>query len=155
MRNRVRMDEMSNVSTLDDSMLWEEAAERARIESVKLREPYERAQREEARLKAEREADQEAIEAKRRIELFVAKSMLHYSEQLAVEICERISCGGLLIDICDEENMPTMRRCNQWLKEHTEFQALYRDSINDRLNIFEEQVLKIADDMKNDFKTIV
>jgi hypothetical protein len=48
-----------------------------------------------------------------------------------------------------------MRRCNQWLKEHAEFQALMDMAKNDRLNIFSEQVLEIADDMKNDFKTVI
>jgi hypothetical protein len=83
------------------------------------------------------------------------KGVMTYSEAIATEICERISVGELLLDICDDENMPTMRRCNQWLKEHSDFAALYRDSIGDRLNIFEEQVIKIADDMQHDFKTII
>jgi hypothetical protein len=78
-----------------------------------------------------------------------------YSEAIATEICERVSVGELLLDICDDENMPTMRRCNQWLKEHSDFAALFKDSINDRLNGFEEAVIRIADDMKQDFKTII
>ena len=43
---------------------------------------------------------------------------------------------------------------NQWLKVHGDFAAVYKESINDRLKVFEEEVLKIADDMKQDFKTI-
>ena len=52
--------------------------------------------REQERLKAE----QEAIEAKRQAELFVAKGTLPFSEPLAIEICERVSSGELLINIC-------------------------------------------------------
>jgi hypothetical protein len=107
-------------------------------------------QREEARLKAE----QEAIEAKRKLELFVTKGTLTYSEPIAIEICERISSGELLINICADEHMPTVRRCNQWLNESVEFKGLYGSSINDRLNIFEEEIIQIADDASRDFKEI-
>jgi hypothetical protein len=107
-------------------------------------------QREEARLKAE----QEAIEAKRKLELFVAKGTLAYSEPIAIEICERISSGELLINICSDEHMPTVRRCNQWLNESIEFKGLYGASINDRLNIFEEEIIQISDDVSRDFKNV-
>jgi hypothetical protein len=138
---------MSNALPLEDeSRLWEEASERARIEGAKLREPYERAGRE--------KAEQDAIEAKRKVELFVKKGTLAYSEPLAIEICERISSGELLINICTNEHMPTVRRCNQWLNESVEFKGLYGASINDRLSIFEEEVIKIADDAARDFKEI-
>jgi hypothetical protein len=61
----------------------------------------------------------------------------------------------LLINICSDEHLPTMRRCNQWLRERPEFQQLYQSAINDRLNIFEEEVIKIADDMRHDFRTVI
>jgi hypothetical protein len=57
--------------------------------------------------------------------------------------------------MCREDDMPTMRRCHQWLKERPEFQALFNMSIQDRLFVFEEQVVEIADDMKDDFKTVI
>jgi terminase small subunit-like protein len=108
-------------------------------------------QREEARLKAE----QEAVEEKRKLEIFVAKGTLAYSERIAIEICERISSGELLINICADEHMPTVRRCNQWLNESLEFKGLYGASINDRLSIFEEEVIKIADDASRDFREVM
>jgi terminase small subunit-like protein len=110
----------------------------------------ERRRRDEAkRLEVER------VQKERTAQLNAVKGALVYSEDIASEIWQRISCGELLIDICDEENMPTMRRCNQWLKANPDFSALYKESINDRLNVFEEEVLRIADCIKNDFKTIV
>jgi hypothetical protein len=142
---------MRPLAAEDDARLWEEAAEKARQEGAKLREPYEREKREQERLKAE----QEAIEAKRKLELFVLKSTLPYSERLAIEICERISCGELLINICNDEHLPTTRRFYQWLSESAEFNILYKESLNDRLNIFEEQVIQIADDAARDFKEVV
>jgi hypothetical protein len=110
-----------------------------------------RPQRELERLKAE----QEAIEAQRKVELFVKKGTLAYSEPLAIEICERISSGELLINICELDYMPTVRRCNQWLNESVEFKGLYSASLNDRLTIFEEQVIQIADDASRDFRDVI
>jgi hypothetical protein len=83
------------------------------------------------------------------------KEALPYSDELAQEICERIAVGELLIDVCLDEHLPTLRRTNQWLREHPEFNQLYQSAINDRLNIFEEEVIKIADDMRRDFRTVI
>ena len=48
-----------------------------------------------------------------------------------------------------------MRSVNRWLKEHSEFNALHKDAVNDRLNIFEDQIVTIiADDGSQDIKTI-
>jgi hypothetical protein len=130
---------------------WEESFEKTRLEFEALNRPDELKHEEEARLRAE----QEAIEAKRHIELLNAKNTLPFSEALAIEIAERISSGELLINICADEHMPTMRRCNQWLRENQDFAALYKESINDRLTIFEEEVIKIADDASRDFRDVV
>ena len=84
-----------------------------------------------------------------------AKEALPYSDELAQEICERIAVGELLINICLDERLPTMRRCNQWLRDSPEFNQLYQSAVNDRLSVFEEEVLKIADDMRHDFRTVI
>jgi hypothetical protein len=80
---------------------------------------------------------------------------MRYTDQLASEICERISSGELLTVICRDDHMPAMRRCQQWLKDGLEFQTLFNMSIQDRLFVFEEQVVEIADDMRHDFKTVI
>jgi hypothetical protein len=92
---------------------------------------------------------------KQNAELNHAKGTLPFSEPLAIEICERVSSGELLINICADEHMPTVRRVTQWLRKSPEFAALYKDSINDRLTIFEEEVIKIADDASRDFRDVV
>jgi terminase small subunit-like protein len=79
------------------------------------------------------------------------KATLPYSEPIAQEICERISSGELLINVCNDEHMPTVRRVTQWLGENNDFAALHKESINDRLTIFEEEVIKIADDAAPEF----
>jgi hypothetical protein len=103
----------------------------------------------------EKRQEQERIEHERFQRLNAIKENLTYSDKSAQTICERVSAGEVLTVLLRENDMPTMRRCNQWLKEHAEFQALMDMSKNDRLNIFEEEVIEIADDMKNDFKTVI
>ncbi len=65
----------------------------------------------------------------------------------------RLSDAGICDD--NDETMPSVRLCNEWLKNHQDFNILYGESIRDRLKIFEEEVVKIADDMTKDFKTII
>jgi hypothetical protein len=103
----------------------------------------------------EKREEQARIERECFQRLNAIKENLTYSDKLAQTICERVSAGELLTVLCREDDMPTMRRCNQFLKEHAEFQALMDMSKNDRLNIFEEEVIEIADDMKDDFKTVI
>jgi hypothetical protein len=98
----------------------------------------------------------EAINEEARLkQVAKAKETLPFSEPIAIEICERVSSGELLINICADEHLPTVRRVTQWLRESQEFAVLYKESINDRLTIFEEEVIKIADDASRDFRDVV
>jgi hypothetical protein len=120
-------------------------------------EEYERRQKEfNQRKRMERE--QEELRKQREKDEFKRmqpiKNRLAFNDDLAQEMCERVSAGELLIDICNEPHMPTVRRCNQWLRDEPEFQQLYNQSIVERLSIFEEQVIQIADDVTNDFKEV-
>ena len=82
------------------------------------------------------------------------KDAIPYSEPLAAEICKRISAGEFLIIICKDEDMPTERIVVQWKKEHSDFKALYDEAIRDRLDIFEDQIVTIADDGSADIRTV-
>ena len=82
------------------------------------------------------------------------KEACQYTEAKAQEICERVSAGEFLINICKDEDLPTVRRCNQWLKEHSEFNDYYKEAINDRLSIFEDEVITIPDEAAKDFEEI-
>ncbi len=98
---------------------------------------------------------EEELDRERQFELNQLRNTLTFSEPLAIEICERVSSGELLISICQDEHLPTVRRALQWIKENPEFAALYKDSISDRLEIFSEEVIKIADDASRDFRDVV
>ena len=82
------------------------------------------------------------------------KDQIRYSEALVAEICERISAGEVLFNICRDSDMPTVRSVNRWLKEHADFAALHKEAVNDRLNVFEDQIVTISDECENDFRTV-
>jgi hypothetical protein len=50
--------------------------------------------------------------------------------------------------------MPTVRLVTQWRKQHSDFGALHKEAVNDRLDIFEDEVVTIADDGSQDIRTI-
>ena len=56
--------------------------------------------------------------------------------------------------MCLDEHLPTVRRCNQWLREHSDFQQLYNQSLQDRLSIFEEEIIQIPDEAARDFDVV-
>jgi hypothetical protein len=111
-------------------------------------------------LKAEREKrlrikEQEQARLRERLKLLQQrKDALAYSDASATEICERIASGELLTVICLDEHLPTVRRCNQWLRDHSEFAALYQSALNDRLSVFEDQLVEIADSAARDFDEV-
>ena len=121
-------------------------------------EEYERRLDEHRKAKAQEKrqrAEEEARAKKAYEDALPHKMQLPFDEALAQEICERISAGELLISICEELHMPTIRRANQWRKDYPEFEEVFKESVQDRLSIFEEQVLQIADDMSRDFKEVI
>jgi hypothetical protein len=121
-------------------MVWEGEGEALKSERQKRTQA-----REQERIRIEREREE-------RIRL--RKDAVTYSAQLAHEICERIASGELLTVICLEDHMPTVRRCNQWLREHSDFKCLYEQSLQDRLSIFEEQLVELADSASRHFEEV-
>lgn len=95
--------------------------------------------------------EKEGVERKVREELTKRKEAIPYSDAIAAEICERIASGELLTVMCLDEHLPTVKRCNQWLRENVDFRILYEQSIQDRLFIFEEQTIQIPDEAVRDF----
>lgn len=48
-----------------------------------------------------------------------------YTDELAQEICERISCDESLASICREEGKPHMATVFRWLEKHESFREQY------------------------------
>ncbi len=71
-----------------------------------------------------------------------------YTEELAEEICRRISNDEALTDICAEKGMPDRNTVFRWLKLHDNFAASYDEArqrqghaVYDKLSKLESEVL--------------
>ena len=127
---------MSDEELFNVTMFWEGEGDAFRTEKAKRQK---RIDEERARIAQER------MERLRQ-----CKEAVTYTGGLAAEICERLASGELLTIICLDEQMPTVRRVIQFLREHSDFKALYDQSLQDRLSIFEEQIIQIPDEAARD-----
>jgi len=50
--------------------------------------------------------------------------------------------------------MPTVRRVHQWLRDHQDFRALFEQSLQERLSIFEEDLIRIPDEAARDYDEV-
>lgn len=79
-----------------------------------------------------------------------------FTQEIANEICARISAGESLRRICLDEHMPEARTVHYWLLDKERdafFQQYSRARTVQAENMFDE-ILDIADDGTNDFMTI-
>ncbi len=77
-----------------------------------------------------------------------------YTEQAANEICERMSKGEFLSDICKDEHMPALRTVYHWRDDNKDFLARFVRAREDGFEVMAVDCLKIADDGSNDYMTI-
>jgi hypothetical protein len=138
---------MSDETLFGTTMVWDGEGEalKAEREKRKKRIDAERHRVEQERLRIERERLERTKQR---------KDGLAYSEQLASENCALLSAGGLLTVILLDENLPSVKRCHEWLREHSEFKLLFEQSLQDRLEIFSEQLIQIPDEAARDFDVV-
>jgi transposase-like protein len=74
-----------------------------------------------------------------------------YSPELASQICEMISNGMSVREICREDGMPDMRTVFRWLAKHEEFRQQYAYARDAQADFLSEELLEIADDGTNDW----
>lgn len=70
-----------------------------------------------------------------------------YSDELAVEICERIASGRSLRNVCLDKDMPAMSTVMDWLNKDDGFSEQYRRACEDRETTHFEEMLTIADEV--------
>ncbi len=74
-----------------------------------------------------------------------------YSESLADEICCLISQGDSIRQICLLERMPYESTIYRWLIKHKSFCEKYARAKEAQMEKFNEDILDIADDSRNDW----
>lgn len=68
-----------------------------------------------------------------------------YSEELAAEICARLSNGEPLASICRDEHMPEVRTVSDWKKAHDSFAADFARAREEGFDALAAEALAIAD----------
>jgi hypothetical protein len=74
-----------------------------------------------------------------------------YSLELAARICERISSGESLRQVCRDETMPCTATVMKWAREIPEFSEHYAKARDALLEHWAEEITEIADDGSNDW----
>jgi transposase-like protein len=75
-------------------------------------------------------------------------SLSDYSEEKAIEICERYAAGETVAQICKSEEMPSRDTLYTWLRRHPDFAMLFRMAREELLEKLGKEILEIADDTK-------
>ena len=69
-----------------------------------------------------------------------------YSLDKAIEICDRIGDGEILISICNDPDMPSKSTVFRWIAEFPEFKFAYQCAMNARFDGWAETLCQIADE---------
>lgn len=73
-----------------------------------------------------------------------------YTPELAKEICDRLSEGTPLAEICRDEHMPAVRTVSDWKTSHPDFSADFAHARDEGYDAIALQCLQIADETEFD-----
>jgi hypothetical protein len=74
-----------------------------------------------------------------------------YTDELAKEICDRLSLGEPLAQICRDDHMPAVATVSDWKQAHANFSVGFARAREEGFDVIAESCLEIADDAKNDY----
>lgn len=74
-----------------------------------------------------------------------------YTQEIADEICDRMSLGEPLAQICLDERMPCRRTVYDWCEANPKFAAHIARARDDGHDVIAASCLPIADDGRNDY----
>ena len=83
-------------------------------------------------------------------EIAKRKPKIHYSERLALEICEELSNGVSLARICQRDDMPAQSAIYKWLLEEPFFKECYERARENAAHTLFDAMKEIADDDSRD-----
>lgn len=75
-----------------------------------------------------------------------------YSQETADYICEALSDGHSLKEICDADDMPTRSTVYRWLSLHPEFSDMYARAREEQAETLADEIIAIADESYGDTK---
>lgn len=75
-----------------------------------------------------------------------------YTEEIAVEICQRLAEGETLRSICCDEHMPRRSTISAWVATNREgFSDRYARARDMQIEYWADEIIEIADDASNDW----
>ena len=74
-----------------------------------------------------------------------------YTQELADQLCERLSQGKSLRTVCKAEDMPSAVTIFSWLRKDPEFLKQYERSKAEAADSLADEILDIADNSVNDY----
>lgn len=77
--------------------------------------------------------------------------MPEFSQDIFDTICERISEGESLRDICSDEDMPSRQSVFRWLAADDKLRYQYTRAREEQADVIFDDCLSIADDARNDW----
>lgn len=76
-----------------------------------------------------------------------------YNQEIVANICERLSLGESLREICRDDNMPGKSTVMRWLHAHEEFRDQYARAREAQAEHWADEIIEISDDGSNDWET--
>lgn len=73
-----------------------------------------------------------------------------YLPEVAADICAKLAEGESLRTVCSRPGVPGKATVFRWLKEHEEFRDQYAKATDTRADSIFEEMLELADDVKED-----
>lgn len=74
-----------------------------------------------------------------------------FTQKAADEICESLSKGITLAEICRGDNMPAVRTVSNWKEANPDFKAAFARAREEGFDVIADSCLEIADDGRNDW----
>ena len=78
------------------------------------------------------------------------KPKIHYSEALAMDICDKLSNGVSLQKICQQEGYPAQSAIYVWIAQEPFFKEIYTRARENAAHTLFDQMIDIADDSSAD-----
>lgn len=76
---------------------------------------------------------------------FVMKDKIHYSQEMANEVCEQIANGESLRSICAKDDMPSHEAVRKWRRMHHDFNMQYLAALLQQAESQFEDLVSIAE----------
>ena len=72
-----------------------------------------------------------------------------YDEALALEVCQRVSQGEHLRQICDDPRIPSERTLRRWMADNDTFRLAFARAREAQMDTYSQEIIDIADDAAN------